>query len=316
MAGSSLFLLIDDIASILDDVSVMSKVALKKTAGVVGDDLALNAQQIVGVDVNRELPVVWKVAKGSFVNKLILVPVALLISAVLPWAITPLLMIGGAYLCYEGVEKLLHKWLHAKSEQHHHQEHTAALTHKDIDLVAVEAGKIRGAIRTDFVLSAEIIVIALGTVADVSFGMRVAVLSTIAVLMTVGVYGLVAAIIKLDDAGMYLSAHPGDSASDRLQRRVGRMILAAAPYLLRGLSIAGTVAMFLVGGGILVHGVHGLHHAVEELAHHAGSVPAVGGILESLTAALCNALAGVLAGAVLVLAVQLARRLRSAPAPS
>jgi predicted DNA repair protein MutK len=310
MAGSSLLLLIDDIASILDDVSLLSKVALKKTAGVVGDDLALNAQQIVGVDVNRELPVVWAVAKGSIVNKAILVPVALLISAFLPWAVTPLLMVGGAYLCYEGFEKLLHKWMHGKAEKaEHHREQVAALGSTEVDPLAVEKRKIRGAIRTDFILSAEIIVIALGTVATQPFATRLAVLTTIALLMTVGVYGLVAAIIKLDDAGMYLSLRAGDGPARRLQRWLGRAILAAAPYLMRTLSIAGAAAMFMVGGGILTHGIPVAHHAVESLAHRAGSLPWGGGFAEFLTVALLNGLAGILAGAVIVTAATAVGRL-------
>lgn len=293
MAGASLLTLIDDISTILDDVAVMSKVALKKTAGVVGDDLALNAQQIVGVEVNRELPVVWAVAKGSALNRLILVPIALAISAWLPWAVTPLLMIGGAYLCYEGCEKLLHKWMHHEEEETHHQQHVEALADPQADVVSVERQKILGAIRTDFVLSAEIIVIALGTVATRPFSTQVAVLATIAVLMTIGVYGLVAAIIKLDDLGLYLSKLPGEGAGHNTQRSLGRGILAVAPWLMRGLSIAGTVAMFTVGGGILTHGVHALEEQIAHLAEYTGGFAFV-------VAAVLHGLFGVLVGALLV----------------
>ena len=309
MAGSSLLSLLDDIASVLDDVSVMSKVALRKTAGVVGDDLALNAQQIVGVEVDRELPVVWSVAKGSMVNKLILVPAALAISWLIPWAVTPLLMLGGAYLCYEGFEKLLHKWLHSKAEDDlHHRHHIQALADKDVDLVALEKKKIQGAIRTDFILSAEIIVISLGTVADESLSRQLGVLSAIALVMTIGVYGLVAAIIKLDDGGMYLSRRPGDHPASRLQRALGHGVLAAAPHLMRTLSIVGTAAMFMVGGGILTHGIPALHHLVEDVAGHAGSIRYIGGISEFLTAAALNALAGIVAGGVIVAVVLAVKR--------
>ncbi len=293
MAGTSLLALIDDIASILDDVSVMTKVAAKKTAGVLGDDLALNAQQVAGVRADRELPVVWAVAKGSFVNKLILVPAALVISAVAPWAVMPLLMIGGAYLCYEGFEKLAHKFhrSHAAGSARH-AELVEALADPAVDMVAHEREKIRGAIRTDFILSAEIIIIALGTVADKPFGIQVAVLAGIGVIMTVGVYGLVAGIVKLDDAGLYLASQRGDGPSGRLRRGVGRMLLVGAPYLMKTLSVVGTAAMFLVGGGILLHGIPALHHQVEHWAH------AVGGVLGAVTPTLASGLVGIVAGAV------------------
>jgi predicted DNA repair protein MutK len=308
MAGSSLLVLIDDIATILDDVSLMSKVALKKTAGVVGDDLALNAQQLVGVKVNRELPVVWAVAKGSAINKMILVPAALLISALIPWAITPLLMLGGAFLCFEGFEKLLHKWLHGAEEKSHHAEHMSALKQSAEDVMAVEREKIRGAIRTDFILSAEIIVIALGTIAAVSFPMQIAVLVTIAVLMTIGVYGLVAGIIKLDDLGMYLSLAQGNSLLSRSRRGSGRLILTLAPYLMRTLSIAGTIAMFTVGGGILTHGVPAMHHGIEHLAHQIEHVGGVGKLLGPTSSFVLQALVGIAAGGVLVLLVTSLKR--------
>jgi predicted DNA repair protein MutK len=296
--ASSLLALIDDIATILDDVAVLTKVAAKKTAGVLGDDLALNAQQVSGVSVERELPVVWAVAKGSAINKAILVPVALLISAFAPWAVTPLLMIGGAFLCYEGVEKLAHKFLHSKSEDDaHHAELTQALVDPAVDLVALERDKVKGAIRTDFVLSAEIIAITLGTVAEASFATQVTVLVGIAVAMTVGVYGLVAGIVKLDDLGLYLSRRAAQAV-----RAIGRGIVKAAPYLMKTLSIAGTAAMFLVGGGILTHGVPVLHHGVEGLQHAAQGWP-LGGVAAWFAAPVANAVVGLVAGALVLLAV-------------
>lgn len=302
---STLLTLLDDISTILDDVALMSKVALRKTAGVVGDDLALNAQQIVGVRVNRELPVVWAVAKGSALNKLILVPAALAVSMFLPGAVQPLLMIGGAYLCYEGFEKILHKWLHgrARTEQEH-AEQLEALANPDLDPLAVEKQKVHGAVRTDFVLSAEIIVIALGTVTDAPFGKQIAVLATVAVLMTIGVYGLVACIIKLDDVGLYLSRWEGDGAGRGLARAGGRSILKLAPWLMRGIAYVGTLAMFTVGGGILTHGIGPVRHAVEELAGG-------GGMARSLVSLLLHLLAGILAGALLVGAVWLGKKLLS-----
>lgn len=258
MAGASLLALLDDIATILDDVALMTKVAAKKTAGVLGDDLALNAQQVSGVRAERELPVVWAVGVGSLKNKLILVPAALAISALLPWAVTPLLMVGGIYLCLEGMEKIAHKWLHGRrEEQAQRAADLAAEADESVDLVAFEADKIKGAIRTDFVLSAEIIVIALGTVAEQPFANQLAVLAGVGLLMTVGVYGFVAGIVKLDDLGAHLL-----NRSSAIARMVGRFLLAAAPRLMRLLTVVGTVAMFLVGGGILAHGIAPLHHAV------------------------------------------------------
>jgi len=316
--ATSLLALIDDIASILDDVAVLTKVAAKKTAGVLGDDLALNAQQVAGVHADRELPVVWAVAKGSLRNKAILVPAALLISAVAPWAVIPLLMIGGAFLCYEGFEKVAHKLLHSKAEEEtHHAQHLAALVNPAVDLVALEKDKIKGAVRTDFILSAEIIAITLGTVATSPFGTRVTVLTAIALIMTVGVYGLVAGIVKLDDAGLNLSRREG--GGNAFPRAVGKAILRTAPYLMKGLSIAGTVAMFLVGGGILTHGIPPVHHMIEELAGGAGQVPAVGGVLAALTPTLLDGLTGLLAGGLVVAAVTLVRRLlprKPPPAPA
>ena len=302
--ASSLLTLLDDIATILDDVAVMTKVATKKTAGVLGDDLALNAQQVSGVKAERELPVVWAVAKGSFKNKAILVPAALAISAFAPWAITPLLMIGGAYLCFEGFEKLAHKFLHSRKEDEaHHQKLVRALADPAVDLVALEQGKIKGAIRTDFILSAEIIVITLGTVAAATFAKQVTVLIGIAILMTVGVYGLVAGIVKLDDAGLYLSRMSGDSIMTRFQRSLGRGFLFAAPYLMKLLSIAGTAAMFLVGGGILTHGIPALQHAIER-----GSLM-LGEGLAGTASTLADGLIGIFAGALVLGAVTITSRM-------
>jgi predicted DNA repair protein MutK len=305
--ASSLLLLLDDIATILDDVSVMTKVAAKKTAGVLGDDLALNAEQVSGVRADRELPVVWAVAKGSVKNKLILVPAALAISALLPWAVTPLLMVGGLYLCYEGVEKVAHKLLHGKDEDEaHHAAHAAALARSREELLAVEKDKIKGAIRTDFILSAEIIVIALGTVADRSFAVQVGVLAGIGALMTFGVYGLVAGIVKLDDLGLRLC-----QAASGAAKTAGRAILRAAPWLMKFLSVAGTAAMFLVGGGILTHGVHVVGEWIEHAAIDAATIPGAGAVLGALTRMLANAVVGVVAGGLAVLAVKLFQRLRT-----
>ena len=308
MAGTSLLAMIDDIATLLDDVSVLTKVAAQKTTGVLGDDLALNAQQVAGVKAERELPVVWAVAKGSFRNKLLLVPAALAISALAPWAITPLLMLGGAFLCYEGFEKLAHKFLHREEAAAHDAELAQALADPGVDLVALEQDKIKGAVRTDFILSAEIIVITLGTVAAASFGMQVAVLAGIAILMTIGVYGLVAGIVKLDDAGLYLSQQAGDGFA-RLQRSLGHGILRAAPYLMKTLAVVGTAAMFLVGGGILMHGLPGTHHAIETVTHAVAALPGVGGLLGKLTPLLLDGLAGIAAGALVLSAVSLGKRL-------
>ncbi|MFI8734713.1 DUF808 domain-containing protein [Ectopseudomonas toyotomiensis] len=301
MAGSSLLALIDDISTVLDDVATMTKIAARKTAGVLGDDLALNAQQVTGVKADRELPVVWAVAKGSLVNKAILVPAALLISAVAPWLVVPLLMLGGLFLCYEGAEKLLHKLLH-KHEDDEQQAHLEAIADAQVDLVVFEREKIRGAVRTDFVLSAEIIAITLGTVATASFLNQVLVLSGIALLMTVGVYGLVAGIVKLDDAGLYLSQRTSAFA-----QACGRGILRLAPWLMKALSVIGTAAMFMVGGGILSHGLppveSAVHHAAEWVARDAGL------LLSAIVPTLLNALLGVVAGLLSVPLVSLATRL-------
>jgi len=307
---STLFALLDDIATGLDDVALLTKVAARKTAGVLGDDLALNAQQVSGISANRELPVVWAVAKGSAVNKVILVPAALALSALAPWAVTPLLMIGGAFLCYEGFEKIAHRLLHSKEEDAAHEaELMRAIADPAADLVVLEQDKIKGAIRTDFILSAEIIVITLGTVANSTFATRVLVLTSIAVLMTVGVYGLVAAIVKLDDGGIHLSRRSGDTAYARMQRGMGAAILAGAPWLLKGLSLAGTVAMFLVGGGIILHGIPLLHHAFERLADSLLEVPGVGETLRMATLIAFDGMAGLAAGAVVLAIVTGVRRL-------
>ena len=308
MAGASLLALLDDIASVLDDVAILTKVATKKTAGVLGDDLALNAQQVAGVRAERELPVVWAVAKGSLVNKAILVPAALAISAIAPWAIIPLLMLGGLFLCYEGVEKVWHKLAHRGETETHKQELVQALEDPNLDLRAVEKDKIKGAIRTDFILSAEIIVITLGTVAAASFGTRVVVLVGIALLMTVGVYGLVAGIVKLDDAGVHLAGRPGAGLPARASRALGRGILWFAPWLMKALSIAGTAAMFLVGGGILVHGIPPLEHWLHALTGQPEGVSMLQAILSGVVPALAAAAVGIVAGAVVVAIVNLVRR--------
>ena len=299
--ASSLLILLDDIATILDDVAVMSKMAAKKTAGVLGDDLALNAQQVSGVRTDRELPVVWAVAKGSFVNKLILVPAALLISVVAPWLITPLLMIGGLFLCYEGVEKVLHSLHHkkAKTEEEASQELTAIET----DMATFEKDKVKGAIRTDFILSAEIVVISLGTVAAATFSTKVMVLSVIAIIMTVGVYGFVAMIVKIDDLGLYLT----EQASS-VKQSIGRGLLAFAPKLMKTLTIVGTIAMFLVGGGIISHGVPLLHHFTEGSVDYAEHIPTVGSIVGALTPTLINLVIGFVAGLIVLAIVSLIKK--------
>jgi uncharacterized protein len=299
MALSSLLALVDDIASILDDVSVLTKVAAKKTAGVLGDDLALNAQQVTGVKAERELPVVWAVAKGSLLNKAILVPAALAISAIAPWAVTPLLMLGGAFLCFEGAEKLAHRLLHSRQEDAaHHKELVDAVANPQVDMQQHEKDKIKGAVRTDFILSAEIIVIALGTVANEDFVTRVSVLVGIALLMTVGVYGLVAGIVKLDDFGLHLTQRASAGA-----QAIGRAILRTAPWLMKALSIAGTAAMFLVGGSILEHGVPALHHWVEGFTEDAGA-------WHTPVAMLADAVVGLVAGGILVAVYALVRKMR------
>lgn len=313
MAGASLFALLDDIATILDDVAVLTKVAAKKTAGVLGDDLALNAQQVAGVSTDREIPVVWAVAKGSVRNKLILVPAALAVSALLPWAVTPLLMLGGLFLCFEGVEKLAHKFLHPVSEAEAAKLREAAFD-PAIDLVAFEREKISGAIRTDFILSAEIIVISLGIVALEDFTRRIAVLCAIATIMTVGVYGLVAAIVKVDDLGLYLIRSAGERPEARLRKNAGLAIVSAAPYMMKTLSVLGTAAMFLVGGGILAHGIGPVHHWIEHTAEALSHTSGVGGALSTLFTMATQGGLGIVAGAMVVALVEFARRIRKQPA--
>ena len=301
MAGAGLLALLDDITTLLDDVATMSKVAVKKTSGVVGDDLALNAEQVIGFTPDRELPVVWAVAKGSLLNKVILVPAALLISAVAPAMIAPLLMIGGAFLCFEGFEKVWHKLTHDAADAQHQDELRVAVRNRAVDLVALERTRIRGAIRTDFILSAEIVVIALGTMASAPMPQQVAALSAIGVLVTALVYGLVAGIVKLDDLGLRLIAAGGAS------RTFGTWIIRSAPWLLKGLGIGGTIAMFLVGGTILAHGIPLVGHGVESLAAGMGA-------LGSLVAMVLEGAVGAVAGGVIVGVVALGRRVRSAGA--
>jgi len=309
MAGASLLALLDDIASVLDDVALMTKIAAKKTTGVLGDDLALNAEQVSGIRADRELPVVWAVAKGSLKNKLILVPTALSISWIAPWLIMPLLMLGGVYLCFEGFEKLVHSLLHSHTEDDaHHAELTTAVANPGIDLVAFEQNKIKGAVRTDFVLSAEIIVITLGAVTTAAFATKVAVLSGIALIMTIGVYGLVAIIVKMDDAGLYLNQKTGTGLGAKIQRKAGQVCLFGAPYLMKSLSVIGTVAMFMVGGGIIMHGIPVAHHFIEHLAQSITAVPDIGDLMETAASSLLNALAGVFSGAFALAAVTVAKR--------
>ncbi|NAR29593.1 DUF808 family protein [Acinetobacter haemolyticus] len=302
--ASGLLMLLDDIATVLDDVAVMSKMAAKKTAGVLGDDLALNAQQVSGVRSERELPVVWSVAKGSFVNKLILVPLALLISVIAPWLINPLLMVGGLFLCYEGVEKVVYLLHHKKAQTP--EAAAENLKEIEVDLVKFEKEKIKGAIRTDFILSAEIVVISLGTVVTAAFMTKVTVLSLIALVMTVGVYGLVAMIVKIDDLGLYLTQQTSE-----LKNKIGRGLLGFAPILMKTLSIVGTVAMFLVGGGIITHTIPLLHHFTEETVDHLELIPSFGSIIGALTPTLINLGVGLLAGAIVLIIINLIQKLRS-----
>jgi predicted DNA repair protein MutK len=311
LAAGSLLTLLDDIATLLDDVSVMTKVAAKKTAGVLGDDLALNAQQVTGVRAERELPVVWAVFKGSALNKLVMVPVALFLSAVFPWIITPLLMLGGAFLCYEGFEKVAHRLLHSREEEHEeHAKRVEALADRRVNMAQFEKQRIRGAIRTDAILSAEIIVIALGTVKDADLAVRIGVVSAIAAVMTVGVYGLVAGIVKLDDVGMHFMEKTGESRMAALQRRFGGMILSFAPVMMKTLSVLGTAAMFLVGGGIIAHGLPLLAawlHDIESVAH---DLPVAADLFSGLAVMVYNGIVGIVAGGILVGAQQLVARIR------
>jgi predicted DNA repair protein MutK len=301
MAAGSLLTLLDDIATILDDVSLMTKVAAKKTAGVLGDDLALNAQQVSGVRAERELPVVWAVFKGSAVNKLVMVPAALFLSAVFPWIITPLLMIGGAFLCYEGFEKVAHRLLHSREEeQEDHAKRVQAVADRQVNMVQFEKQRIRGAIRTDAILSAEIIVIALGTVQEAELAVRIGVVSLIAALMTIGVYGLVAGIVKLDDVGMHLMEKTGESRIVALQNRLGGMVLSFAPVLMKSLAVLGTAAMFLVGGGIIAHGLPLLAEWLHDIEDYAHTLPVARDLFSDLASLVFNGVTGVVVGGVLV----------------
>lgn len=315
MAASSLLVLIDDIATILDDVALMTKVAAKKTAGVLGDDLALNAKQVSGVKAARELPVVWSVAKGSFKNKLILVPLALTISAVIPWLITPLLMIGGSYLCFEGFEKLAHTFFnHKAADTIEHERMVAALIDPDLDLVTLEKEKIAGAIRTDFVLSAEIIVIALGTVKDATFASQITVVSAIAIIMTIGVYGLVAGIVKLDDGGLALLKATAKNSWGDFKRWLGKAILWFAPVLMKTLSVVGTAAMFLVGGSIVLHGIPYTHYIQYYVDEWVLTMPILGELLSAVLPILIDGFAGVLIGAILLATVSMLSQFKTKPA--
>ena len=291
MAFGSLLALVDDIAAVLDDVALMTKIAAKKTAGVLGDDLAVNAERVLGVRPDRELPVVWAVAKGSFVNKLILVPAALLISAFIPALITPLLVCGGLYLCFEGAEKLVHG-VGAQSEEQA-AEVMQQLANPDCDLAQLERDKIRGAVRTDFILSAEIIVLTLGVVEGQQYLTQLIVLAGISTLMTVGVYGLVAGIVKIDDLGLLLSQKPGSGVWHGGLRRIGAALLWFAPRLMKGLSVVGTVAMFLVGGGILLHATPSVAQAIAQFSTQLGP-------LEGAVPTLCGGALGLCAGFLLV----------------
>ena len=303
--ATSLLLLLDDIATVLDDVAAMSKVAVKKTAGVLGDDLALNAEQVSGIKSDRELPVVWAVAKGSFKNKLILVPAALAISAFIPWLITPLLMLGGAFLCFEGFEKIAHKYLHsAEEDEKHHQAKIQAIQNPEVDMVEFEKDKISGAIRTDFILSAEIVVIALGTVKEQTFLIQALVVSGIALFITIAVYGLVAGIVRLDDVGLRLIKGKAQTAWGSFKRKLGRGFLVFAPILMRTLTIVGTAAMFLVGGGILAHGFHAVSEGITHFSETLTTLP-LGGFWAAITPTIANGLFGVIAGGVLVLVFKL-----------
>lgn len=311
MAGGSLLALFDDIATVLDDVAAMTKIAAKKTTGVLGDDLALNAEQVAGVRANRELPVVWAVALGSMKNKVILVPLALLLNALAPWAVTPLLMLGGSYLCFEGFEKLAHKYLHSVEEvSSEHEQLLAAVAHDDASIMAFEKEKIKGAVRTDFVLSAEIIIITLGTVASAPFSSQVTVLAMIAVIMTIGVYGLVAAIVKLDDVGLYLKRRNATGIVRSLLQVTGNGLLAFAPRLMKSLTVIGTIAMFMVGGGILTHGIHAMHDLIQNIAQGGADLPLVGGVIAAVAPSVLDMLFGIVAGALVLVVVNVAEKLR------
>lgn len=313
MAGSSLLVLLDDIAAVLDDVATMTKVAARKTAGVLGDDLAVNAEKVTGVRAERELPVVWAVAKGSFRNKFILVPAALALSLFAPWVIPPLLILGGLFLCYEGFEKVAHRFLHsAQEDAAQHEELLEHMADPAVDLVQYEKERIKGAIRTDMILSAEIIVLTLGIVAQETFLIQVLVVSGIALVMTMGVYGLVAGIVKLDDAGLHLVEREGEGIWVAFLHRLGGGLLVFAPWLMKALAVVGTIAMFMVGGGILVHGIHILAEGIDALVALVASVPALGTLLAAILPFLAPILVGMVAGALVLLLVLAWQRLRAA----
>ncbi len=310
--AKGLLLLIDDIATLLDDIAVLTKASAKRTAGVVGDDLAVSANQVSGVRASRELPVVWAVFKGSLVNKVIMVPGALLLGAFAPWAITPVLICGGAFLCFEGFEKVVHLTHRSADDTAVRQaELEAVMAGAEVDLVELEKQKIKGAVRTDLILSAEIIVISLGVVAHQPFAIQAAVLSSMALIISVVVYGLVAGIVRLDDAGIYLSQLQGENGIAHLLRWFGRAILRGTPYFMRLLSIGGTLAMFLVGGGILSHSIPAIHHAVEHLAGLLGGLPGVGGALSAITPLTMSLLIGIVLGAAVTACVMLVKRVRA-----
>ena len=310
MAGASLLTLLDDIATVLDDVAILSKVAVKKTAGVLGDDLALNAEQVSGVKADRELPVVWAVAKGSFLNKLILVPSALLISAFLPPLITVLLVLGGLFLCFEGFEKVSHKYFHSKKTiAAEHKALLEAVSDENIDIAALEKEKIKGAIRTDFILSAEIVVIVLGSVQDAPFQTQVLVVSLLAIAITIGVYGLVAAIVKLDDLGLYLLRKSVAGRFNAMQRSVGRGLLVFAPFLMKLLTVVGTIAMFLVGGGIIVHSFSWLNGQFTNIEQWIGGY--LGTFTESILSILLDGITGIVAGGLVLAIVSAISRLKN-----
>jgi|TARA_R110000772_G_scaffold28935_14_gene72653 predicted DNA repair protein MutK len=310
VAGASLLTLLDDIATVLDDVAILSKVAVKKTAGVLGDDLALNAEQVSGVKADRELPVVWAVAKGSFLNKLILVPSALLISAFLPPLITVLLVLGGLFLCFEGFEKVSHKYFHSKKTiAAEHKALLEAVSDENIDIAALEKEKIKGAIRTDFILSAEIVVIVLGSVQDAPFQTQVLVVSLLAIAITIGVYGLVAAIVKLDDLGLYLLRKSVAGRFNAMQRSVGRGLLVFAPFLMKLLTVVGTIAMFLVGGGIIVHSFSWLNRQFTNIEQWIGGY--LGTFSESILSILLDGITGIVAGGLVLAIVSTISRLKN-----
>jgi predicted DNA repair protein MutK len=301
MAGASLLTLLDDIAMLLDDVAVLSKVAAKKTAGVLGDDLAVNAEQLSGgIRADRELPVVWAVFKGSMLNKAILVPIALLLSYFLPTLIMPLLMLGGAYLCYEGFEKVWHNFTDKAAVEEHKEALRKALEDPSINVEEFEKNKIKGAIRTDFILSAEIIIIALGTIADKDITTQISVLTFVAILMTVGVYGLVAGIVKIDDGGLALIKDKSTSFWGKIKRGLGKFMIGFAPKLMKFLAVAGTIAMWLVGGSLITHGVHTMHSFIITASEFMGQTPFIGNILAAITPILIDLIIGFTLGALLV----------------